>query len=134
MTPDSNGGSDLDPETVAELRRLARSRPRSGREAVAKASAIRTLERLNRGKRKVPPMPEGWYPHERGDPFYELDWVFLHEHPDVLRRHWEGGVARGTRVEATCKRCGGDFVYELTTRPRLYCFVCRPVRGTVRSF
>jgi hypothetical protein len=39
MTPDSNGGSDLDPETVAELRRLARSRPRSGREAVAKASA-----------------------------------------------------------------------------------------------
>ena len=20
-------------------------------------------------------MPDGWYPHERGDPFYELDWV-----------------------------------------------------------
>jgi hypothetical protein len=46
MTRDSNGGSDLDPATVAELRRLARSRPRSGREAVAKASALRTLERL----------------------------------------------------------------------------------------
>ena len=51
MTPDSgNGGSDLDPETLAELRRLARSRPRSGREAVAKASALRTLERLRRGE------------------------------------------------------------------------------------
>ena len=69
MTPDSNGGSDLDPETVAELRRLARFRPWSGREAVAKASALRTLERSRRGKRRVPPMPDGWYPHEPGDPF-----------------------------------------------------------------
>ena len=72
-----------------ELRRLARSRPRSGREAVAKASALRTLERLRRGKRQVPPMPQGWYPHEPGDPFYALDWLFLHEHPEILRRHWE---------------------------------------------
>ena len=44
--PAGNVGRDPDPETVAELRRLARSRPRSGREAVAKASALRTLERL----------------------------------------------------------------------------------------
>jgi hypothetical protein len=87
-TPDDGNGG-LDPEAVAELRRLARSRPGSGREAVAKASALRTLERLNRGERQVPPMPEGWYPHEPGDPFYELDWVFLHEHPEILRRHWE---------------------------------------------
>jgi hypothetical protein len=71
MTPDSNGHSDLDHETVAELRRLARSRPRSGREAVAKASALRTFQRLRR------------------DPFYELDWEFLHEHPHILERHWE---------------------------------------------
>jgi hypothetical protein len=84
-----DGNGDLDPQAVAELRRLARSRPRSGREAVAKASALRTLERLNRGKRQVPPMPEGWYPHEPDHPFYELDWVFLHEHPEILRRHWE---------------------------------------------
>jgi hypothetical protein len=91
MTPHSNDGSDLDPETVAELRRLARSRPRSGREAAAKASAIRTLERLAReGRRQpLPPMPGGWYPHQPGDPFYELDWEFLHEHPEILRRHWE---------------------------------------------
>jgi hypothetical protein len=34
-------------------------------------------------------MPENWYPHDPGDPFYALDWVFLHEHPDILRRHWE---------------------------------------------
>ena len=85
MTPDGSGGRD--PETVAELRRLARSRPRSGREAAAKASALRTLERLRREKQRVPPMPDGWYPHEPGDPFYELDWVFLHEHPHILERH-----------------------------------------------
>jgi hypothetical protein len=89
MTADANGGGDLDAAAIAELRRLARTRPRSGREAVAKASALRTLERLNRAKRQVPPMPEGWYPHEPGDPFYELDWVFLHERPTVLQRHWE---------------------------------------------
>ena len=41
---------------------LARSRPRSGRQSIAKASAIRTLERLAReGRRQpLPPMPEGW--------------------------------------------------------------------------
>jgi hypothetical protein len=89
MTADGHGGTDLDPEAVAELRRLARSRPKSGREAVAKASALRTLERLKRGKRQVPRMPKGWYPHEPGDPFYQLDWVFLHEHPAILERHRE---------------------------------------------
>src|SRR5215208_6201690 len=89
MTADGNGGGELDREAVAELRRLARSRPGSGREALAKASALRTLERLNRAKRQVPPMPEGWYPHEPDDAFYGLDWVFLHEHPEILRRHWE---------------------------------------------
>ena len=95
MTPDSNGGRDPDPETVAELRRLTRSRPRSGREAVAKASALRTLERLNRAKRQVPPMPAGWYPHEPGHPFYKLDRVFLHEHPHILQRHWETAWREG---------------------------------------
>jgi hypothetical protein len=79
----------VDPATLQELRRLARSRPRSGREAVAKASALRTLERLRREKNPVPAMPEGWYPHEPGDPFYELDWEYLHQHPEVLQRHWE---------------------------------------------
>ena len=96
MTPDSgNGDSDLDPETVVELRRLARSRPRSGREAVAKASALRTLERSRRRKSRVPPMPEGWYPHEPGHPFYELDGVCLHEHPEILKRHWEAAWREG---------------------------------------
>jgi hypothetical protein len=45
MTADANGGGDLDAAAIAELRRLARTRPRSGREAVAKASSLRTLER-----------------------------------------------------------------------------------------
>jgi hypothetical protein len=88
VVPD-DGNGDLEPQAVVELRRLARSRPRSGREAAAKASALRTLERLGRAKRRVPPMPEGWYPHEPGDPFYELDWEFLHDHPEILQRHWE---------------------------------------------
>jgi hypothetical protein len=84
-------GPVMDQATLEELRRLARLRPRSGREAVAKASAIRTLERLARERRRqpMPPMPEGSYPHEPGDPFYELDWLFLHEHPEILKRHWE---------------------------------------------
>jgi hypothetical protein len=57
--------------------------------AAAKASAIRTLEELGRERRRqeVAPMPEGWYPHEPGDPFYELDWVLRHEHPEILPRH-----------------------------------------------
>jgi len=72
MAVPDTGNGDLDPEALAELRRLAPSRPRSGREAVAKASELRTLEQLRRGKRQVPPMPEGWYPHESRNPFYEL--------------------------------------------------------------
>ena len=90
-------GPVLDAATLAELRRLAQSRPRSGRQSVAKASAIRTLERLARERRKqpMPPMPEGWYPHEPGDPFYELDWEFLHEHPHILERHWERAWREG---------------------------------------
>lgn len=84
-------GPVLDFATLEELRRLARSRPRSGRQSVAKASAIRTLERLARKRRRqpMPPMPEGWYPHAPDHPFYELDWVFLHEHRAILQRHWE---------------------------------------------
>ena len=80
-----HGNGDLDPEAVAELRRLARSRPRSGRQA----SALRTLGEVEPGEASGPPMPEGWYPHEPGHTFYELDWVFLHERPEILRRHWE---------------------------------------------
>ena len=100
MTPTRDpGNGDLDPESIAELRRRARSRPTSGRAAVAKASAIRTLQRLGRDRRRlvVPPMPEGSYPHEPGDPSYELDWLFLHAHPNVLQRHW-GEVAGGASV------------------------------------
>ena len=87
----------LDSATLEELRRLARSRPRSGRQSVATASAIRTLERLARERRRqpIPPMPDGWYPHEPCDPFYEPDCVFLHEHPDILRRHWESAWREG---------------------------------------
>jgi hypothetical protein len=43
MTPPPDDSND---ELATELRWLARSRPKSGREAAAKASALRTLERL----------------------------------------------------------------------------------------
>ena len=43
----------IDAATLEELQRLARSRPRSGRQSVAKASAIRTLERLERSRRRL---------------------------------------------------------------------------------
>jgi hypothetical protein len=95
MTPDNNAGSDLDPQAVAELRRLARSRPRSGRQAVAKASAP------GRGKCRVPPAPDGWYPHEPGDPFYELDWVFLHEQPGSC-----GAIGRRRGARGECEYPG----------------------------
>ena len=85
-------GPVLDAATLAELRRLAQSRPRSGRQSVAKASAIRTLERRAReaAQQPTPPMPDGWYPHAPGDPFNELDWEFLHEQP----AHPESGIGR----------------------------------------
>jgi hypothetical protein len=60
---------------LGELERLARSRPRSGRAVMAKASTIRTLECLGRGRRVVPPCPPGWYPCPSA--FEELDRAYL---------------------------------------------------------
>ena len=37
---------------------------------------------------------------------------------------------KGTELTATCRRCGSEFVYVATTKPRLYCFVCSPATGT----
>jgi hypothetical protein len=80
----------IDAETLAELQRLAHSRPRSGRASVAKASAIRTLERLARGGTRVAslPCPPGWHPSP-GSAWEELDRVYLAEHPEVRQRMWE---------------------------------------------
>ena len=68
------GCGEIDPVTLEQLEELARSRPRSGREAQAKASAIRTLERLARNGRRprLPPCPPGWYPPNQAA-FEELD-------------------------------------------------------------
>ena len=83
------GGSRVfDAETLEELQRPARSQPRSGRQAQAKASALRTLERLNRrGRVALPPCPPDWHP---GPPeLEELDRDHLQEHPEVRQRMWE---------------------------------------------
>jgi hypothetical protein len=84
---------EIDPVTLEQLQRLARSHPRSGRESVAEASAIRTLERLARDGRRtgLPPCPLGWYPPDLAKAgFEELDRVHLEEHPEVRQRWWEG--------------------------------------------
>jgi hypothetical protein len=80
------GNGDIDPDTLRELERLARSR----RQAQAKASALRTLERLSRDgrRRRVPPCPPDWYPPNQAE-FEELDRVHLEEHPEVRQRMWE---------------------------------------------
>jgi hypothetical protein len=80
---------EIDPVTFAELQRLARSRPRSGRESVAKASALRTLERLARNGEALPPCPSDWHPMP-GTAWEELDRAYLEAHPEVRQRWWEG--------------------------------------------
>ena len=85
VTPASN--RDVDPGALAELHRLARSRPRSGRGQTAKLGAIRTLERLGRAGKPTLPMPAGWHPMP-GSEWEELDRVFLNEHPEVRERWW----------------------------------------------
>jgi hypothetical protein len=82
MTPD---GQELEPETLAELQRLARSEPKSGREAAAKASALRTLERMKRGRKVPPPMPEGWHPNP-GTMWEKLDES---DSPEDRQHWWE---------------------------------------------
>jgi hypothetical protein len=56
-------------------------------------------------------MPEGWYPHEPGDPFYELEWVFLHEHPEICgaigRRRGVRAGHRRDAVDGAVDRCAG---------------------------
>jgi hypothetical protein len=83
------GNGFVDAATFAELQRLAQSRPRSGRQAAAKASALRTLERLNRrGRAALPPCAPEWYPPNQAA-FEELGRVHLEEHPEVRQQMWK---------------------------------------------
>jgi hypothetical protein len=70
MTADSI--PHVDARALAELQRLARSRPRSGRGQTAKLGAIRTLERLGREGKSTLPMPADWHPMA-GSAWEELD-------------------------------------------------------------
>jgi hypothetical protein len=82
----------IDPETLDELRRLARSRPRSGRGMAAKMAAIKMLDRLERedSRRSSPPMPApDWYPPEWPPEFaelYESDWQ---RRPELRQGQWK---------------------------------------------
>lgn len=75
---------DLDPDQIVELRRLAGTTPRSGRHAVAKLGAIRTIERLNRGRRTIAPMPAGWHP----SPGSEWEQLDAHDSREDRERWW----------------------------------------------
>ena len=92
--PTSNA---VDPETLDELRRLARSRPRSGRGMAAKMGAIKMLDRMQRQTRRgsVPPMPSpDWYPPEWSPEFaelYEYDWQ---RRPELRERQWQDWWSR----------------------------------------
>ena len=92
-----NGHGGLDAASLRELHQLAACHPRSGREAVAKASALRTIERLQRERRKqeVPPRLADWFPSQPGDPFFHLDWDFLRQHPHTLDRQWVAAWREG---------------------------------------
>ena len=89
----SEANGDLDAETRRELERVALEPATSGRAAMAKVTALRTLERVSRGRNAIPPCPEGWHP---GPPaMVELDRVFLDEHSEVRERWWLELTKRG---------------------------------------
>lgn len=59
MTPRNAHGPQLDSVALGELRRLARSKPTSGRGQLAALGALRVIERLEREEaRRKPPEPE----------------------------------------------------------------------------
>lgn len=84
-----NGGGNggVDAETRAELERLARSRPKSGRGQLAKLGALRALERLQRERGPVaaPAVPDGWHPMP-GSEWERLDGG---DSPECRQRWWE---------------------------------------------
>jgi hypothetical protein len=82
MTADSI--PHVDSGALAELHRLARSRPRSGRGQTAKLGAIRTLERLGREGKSTLPMPADWHPMP-GSAWEELDAC---DSLDMRERWW----------------------------------------------
>jgi hypothetical protein len=78
----------VDPEHREELRRLAGSRLRSGRGMMAKAAAIKMLDRFERERSRgcAPPMPSpDWYPREFAES-YEYDWQ---RRPQLRQGPWE---------------------------------------------
>lgn len=79
-----------------ELERVAHSDPESGREAMAKVTALRTLERLDQPPRKEPPPPpDDWHP-QPGSVMEELDRADPNATPEMRRRWfktlWELGM------------------------------------------
>ena len=71
---------------VEELERVAMGEATSGRAKLAKVTALRSLERIRRRGREIPPCPSDWHP---GPPeFEELDRAYLEQHPEVRERWW----------------------------------------------
>ena len=88
-TAPMTANGEIDPVTFERAGAACSFAPRSGREAQAKASAIRTLERLNRegGRRSRRVRRAGIRPTRRRS----RSWTgpILEEHPEVRQRMWE---------------------------------------------
>jgi hypothetical protein len=87
MTENPENPAHVDPDTLAELHRLSRTRPKSGRGQLAKLGAIRTLERLGREGKSTLPMPAGWHPMP-GSEWEELDRPHFERYPESRERWW----------------------------------------------
>ena len=96
-TPETPGGTHADKDRVREeLERVAHSDPESGREAMAKVTALRTLERLDQPPRKEPPPPPDDCHPQPGSVMEELDRADPNATPEMRRRWfktlWELGM------------------------------------------
>jgi hypothetical protein len=73
-----------------ELERIALSPAESGREALAKVTALRTLERLGRSTRTDYPVDDDGRFHPCGPEWWDLDRPDTDETRERWRRAWEG--------------------------------------------
>jgi hypothetical protein len=80
----------MNEDLIRELERLAHSDATSGRRALAKVTAIRTLERIHRSKTKDYPVDDEGRFHPGGPEWWELDRC----DSDEVRVTWRENLSR----------------------------------------
>jgi hypothetical protein len=89
--PEPNAPTDGSDDPIRrELERIALSPAESGREALAKVTALRTLERWNRPARNDYPVDDDGRFHPCGPEWWDLDRPDTDETRERWRRAWEG--------------------------------------------